>query len=295
MDFLNRVYHVLADYSDTMLFNIGESAVTIGGVLKLIVALLLAIVTSSLLRRAIAKYAAGTPFMEEATAYTLGRILHYIVLFLGLVIGLVMMGIDFTSFAIIAGALGVGVGFGLQSIVSNFVSGLIILFERNMKVGDYIELANSVAGVVREINIRSTRITTLDNLDIIVPNADIIQNNIINWSLQDRIIRVHIPFGVAYGSDKQTVEKAATEAAQRVDFTLSSPDKYLPQVWLVNFGDSSLDFELVVWVDMGKNMRPGAMKASYMWEIETSLAEHGITIPFPQRDLHLKGGFDSVK
>ena len=131
--------------------------------------------------------------------------LHYIFLLLGLVIGLSTIGIDFSNPALMFGALGIGTGFGLQSMVSNFFSGIIILFEKNIKVGDFVKLESGVVGEVREINIRSTHITTNDNIDILVPNSEFVNGRVVNWTLDDAFRRIHVPFGVAYGSDSVSV------------------------------------------------------------------------------------------
>ncbi|MDQ2694607.1 MAG: mechanosensitive ion channel [Pseudomonadota bacterium] len=199
------------------------------------------------------------------------------------------MGIDFTNFALLAGAFAIGIGFGLQSIVSNFVSGLILLFERSLKVGDFVELSSGINGEVRAINVRSTVINTNDNVDIVVPNSNFIDHDVINWTLLEAYRRIHVPFKVAYGTDKELVRKAALEAADKLPHTLKSMN---PGVWLVKFGDSSLDFELVVWITPKAVKRPGAVFAAYLWEIETALRKYGIEIPFPQRELRLRSGFE---
>ena len=173
----------------------------------------------------------------------------------------------------------------------NFVSGLIILFEKSLKVGDFVELSSGLAGEVKEINMRGTLITTNDNIDIIVPNSDFVNNQVTNWTLRETYRRIHVPFGVAYGTDKDLVKQAALEAADEVKWTLSDDVNRKPQVWLVQFGDSSLNFELVVWLQAEAVKRPGAVQAAYLWEIDTKLKEHGIEIPFPQRDLHLRSVF----
>jgi small-conductance mechanosensitive channel len=227
--------------------------------------------------------------------YALERLLHYLLITLGIIIGVASIGVDFTNLALIAGALGVGIGFGLQAIVNNFVSGLILLFERSLRVGDFVELDSGVTGEVKEINVRSTLITTTDNVDVLVPNSEFIGGKMINWTLTDAVRRIHVPFGVAYGSDKDLVRKAALEAAAKVPWSLKNPRKdRAAQVWLVSFGDSSLDFELVVWVNPEAVKRPQVVQAAFLWEIESALRDYRIEIPFPQRDLHLRSGFEGL-
>lgn len=283
----HQVVNILSSFLGFELFNLGGTPISASSLVKILFAIILALWISGFFRRAIVKLSKHNASFKEETAYALGRVTHYIIIAIGFFVGLTSVGIQLTNITIIAGALGVGIGFGLQSIFSNFVSGLIILFERNFKVSDYVVLQSGVEGVVKEINVRSTRITTNDNLDIIVPNSEFITAQVTNWTLYDRIIRIHIPFGVSYNSDKETVKKAAIEAALNVPFTLNE-EKREPLVWLVNFGDNSLDFELVVWVDTRGVGRPGSVRATYNWELHSSLLKHNIEIPFPQRDIHIK-------
>jgi small-conductance mechanosensitive channel len=201
------------------------------------------------------------------------------------------IGLNFRNLALVAGALSVGIGFGLQSIVNNFVSGLIILFEHSLRVGDYIELDTGLTGTVKAINVRSTLINTNDNIDIVVPNSEFVSTRLTNWTLGERILRVRIPFGVAYGSDKDLVKKAALEAAAEVSYTLTHMKGREPDVWLVEYGDNSLNFLLLVWVNRQGARRPTRTRSTYLWALETKLTEYGIEIPFPQRDLHLRSGW----
>jgi small-conductance mechanosensitive channel len=251
------------------------------------VVIAVALLVSRLVRRALARVGGRLPNLDQSMAYALGRVAHYLVLVIALFTALSVLGVDLTKVAIVAGALSVGVGFGLQTIVNNFVSGLILLFERTIKVGDYIELVSGITGEVRDINIRSTVVTTNDNVDIVVPNSELVSNTVINWTLRDAVRRMHVPFGVAYGSDKDTVRAAALEAAVAVEHTLGGPG-HEPQVWLTAFGDSSLDFQLIVWLTPQAVKRPARILADYNWALETALRKHGVEIPFPQRDVHVR-------
>jgi small-conductance mechanosensitive channel len=230
----------------------------------------------------------------QASLYTISRLTHYTIIIVGLLIALTSIGLDFTNLALVAGALSVGIGFGLQSIVNNFVSGLIILFERSLRVGDYIELDNGLTGTVKAISVRSTLINTNDNIDIVVPNSEFVTTRLTNWTLGEHILRVRIPFGVAYGTDKELVRKAAMEACDDVQYTLTHMPGREPDVWLVEYGDNSLNFLLLVWVNRQGARRPTRTRAAYLWALETKLREYGIQIPFPQRDLHLKSGWPGV-
>lgn len=280
----------LVEWLTAPLFTVGATGVTAMGLVRAAVVIVVALLVSRLLRRALGRISTRVPNLDQGTAYTLGRVLHYAILVIAFFGGLAMLGVDLTKIAILAGAIGVGVGFGLQNIVNNFVSGLILLFERTIKVGDYIELSSGVTGEVRDINIRSTVVTTNDNVDIVVPNSELVSNSVTNWTLRESVRRVRVPFGVAYGSDKETVRTAALEAAASVTHTLNSAERST-EVWLTAFGESSLDFELVVWLMPDAVKRPGRIIAEYNWAIETALRKYGIEIPFPQRDLHVRSAF----
>ncbi len=278
------------DWLGASLFKIGATPVTAFGLMRVGLILFVAIWISRLFRHALDRLGRRGEGTQSAY-YTIGRLSHYVIIAAAIVIGLSSIGLSFSNLAIVAGALGVGIGFGLQSIVNNFVSGLILLFERSLKVGDYVELESGLGGIVREINVRSTLINTNQNLDVLVPNSEFVSGRLTNWTHRDASRRMHIPFGVAYGSDKELVRQAVLEAAATVPHTINDSPLKRPAVWLVNFGDSSLDFELLVWVKQASVRRPAQVHAAYMWAIETALAENGIEIPFPQRDLHLRSGF----
>lgn len=218
----------------------------------------------------------------------LGQVAKIGLMILAVLVALGSVGIPITAFAVLASAIGVGIGFGLQSIFSNFISGIIILFEKSIKVGDFIELQSGVRGQVREINIRSTLVTTNDNVDILVPNEEFIKAQVINWTLRDPRRRLRVPFGVAYGVDKDVVKKAGLEAAAAVEWTDLENEAHAPQVWLTEFGDSSLNFELVVWLNENAVKRPARVEADYNWELHTALAKYDLEIPFPQRDINIR-------
>jgi small-conductance mechanosensitive channel len=272
----------------TPLFEIGGTPVTTLDIIRMLIILTLAWWVSKLLSGALLRIAAKRQTVNDGSIYTLSRILHYIILSVGIMVALSSIGIDFTKFALFASALGVGIGFGLQTLVSNFVAGLIILFEKSLKIADFVELESGVTGEVREINMRSTLITTNDNIDIVVPNSEFVNGRVTNWTMREAYRRVHIPFGVAYGTDKELVKKAALEAADNVAVTLTNNKLREPQLWFVEFGDSSLNFSLVVWLKPEAVKSPGAVHARYLWAIDDKLRQYGIEVPFPQRDLHVR-------
>lgn len=265
--------------------------VTIGGMITAVLAILAAMALSALLRRALRRYGERYANANQAALYTVSRLLHYLLLVVGILLAFDLAGVPLGKFTVFAGAIGVGLGFGLQAIFSNFISGLILLFDRSLKVGDFVELEGDIRGNVRAINIRATRITTNDNIDVLVPNSEFVTKRVVNWTHASVNRRVRVPFAVAYGVDKELVKKAALEAAARVPFTLATEGEKRPQVWLVNFGDSAVEFILAVWLTEEAARRNAAITAAYLWELDTALKAHGIEIPFPQRDLNLRSAF----
>ncbi len=284
-------YNRFSSLADATLFSIGEAPVAGRDIVRVLLILVAAMLLSRGIRHAIRRVGDGESSGTQASLYTVGRLTHYVIIIFAVFIALSSVGIEFGNLALVAGALSVGIGFGLQSIVNNFVSGLIILFEHSLRVGDYIELDTGLTGTVKSINVRSTLINTNDNIDIVVPNSEFVTARLQNWTLGERILRVRIPFGVAYGSDKDLVKKAALEAAAEVPYTLTHMKGREPDAWLTEFGDNSLNFLLLVWVNRQGARRPTRTRSAYLWALETKLSEYGIEIPFPQRDLHLRTGW----
>ncbi len=288
---LKTAYIRVTGLADVTLFSIGEAPVTGGDILFIMLLLILAMFLSRGIRHTIRRFGHGESSGTQASLYTLARLSHYLIFIIAVFIALSSIGIGFRNLALVATALSVGIGFGLQSIVNNFVSGLIILFEHSLRVGDYIELDTGLTGTVKSINVRSTLINTNDNIDIVVPNSEFVTARLTNWTLGERVLRVRIPFGVAYGSDKDLVRQAALEAAAEVPYTLTNMKGREPDAWLVEFGDNSLNFLLLVWVNRQGARRPTRTRSAYLWALETKLSEYSIEIPFPQRDLHLRSGW----
>lgn len=276
---------------ETTWFTIGSTPITFSRLLGLAFILFVvwwvALAVERLIVRVTKAYHTGS--LNESTIYALSRISRYIVWLIGVVLGLNFIGFDMGSLMLMGGALGVGIGFGLQNIFSNLVSGVIILLERTLKVGDFVDLQSGVMGRVSEINMRYTRVTTNDAVDIIVPNSEFINGRVTNWTFGNMLRRVHIPFGVAYGTDKDVVRSAALKAAASLNLTMEDAT-HKTDVWLVNLGDSSLDFELIVWIGDEAIRSPATVHAKYLWAIESELRNAGIEIPFPQRDLYLRSG-----
>ena len=270
----------------------GGAQITIGRVVLACTALVIAVAASRLLVRLLARIRTGMQ-TGGATLYILEKLGGYGVIIIGGLFALSSLGVNLSTLAVFAGALGVGIGLGLQGVVKEFVSGLVLLFDSIISVGDYIELPGSggTRGVVLEIGARATRIKSNDNFDILVPNSRLIEERFINWTLQGQTRRIHVPFSVAYGADKAVVRDVVISAARGISSTLADDQNRTTQVWLVGFGNSSLNFELVVWPALEAVKRPAAMHAAYTWAIDDALRAAGIAIPFPQRDIRIRNIF----
>ena len=289
--FVQNFFQSLGQILNFTLFKLGQTEITPATLLTFLILCAGIVGLERVVRKHLMRRVLSRTGLDASLQYSVSRVIGYLILILGFYIALLVVGVDLGSLAVVAGAFGVGLGFGLQNVISNFVSGIIILFERSLKVGDFVELESGVAGEVQEINMRSTWIVTNDNIDILVPNSEFVNGRVINWTLKEACRRVRVPFGVAYGADKELVRQAGLEAADRVPHTVKDDPKRRPQVWFVRFGNSSLDFELVVWIGPDAVKRPASVQAAYLWEIHTSLYAHQIEIPFPQNDLHLRSFF----
>jgi small-conductance mechanosensitive channel len=223
--------------------------------------------------------------LDSGLAYTLQRLLHYAVVALGVIFALkVGVGIDFTSLAVVITALSVGIGLGLKEITSDVAAGFVLLFERPVRVGDRIKLAGdlTIEGDVMAIGLRTTKVMTNDRLTVIVPNSKLTNEKYVNWSYTNEPVRLHVPVGVAYGSDVEAVRRALLAAADGAEKLVTTPK---PSVRLVNFGESSLDFELLVWT-REPHTHP-QIRSDLNFNIERDCRAAGIVIPFPQRDVHI--------
>src|SRR5246127_915833 len=228
--------------------------------------------------------------LDRSLQYAIAQVVSNIVLVVGIFIVVENTGIHLAALAVFAGAVGVGVGFGLQNIASNFISGLVILAERPITIGDRVEVAG-IAGQVEHIRARSTVIRTNDNIMMIVPNTKFIDSPVTNWTYGDRRVRFRISVGVAYGSDVNKVRETLLAVAHENPHTLKEPG---PRVFLDQFGDSSIDFKLMVW-SSEMSARPSRYRSDLNFAIAEKFRETGIEFPFPQRDVHIRDGVIKVE
>lgn len=287
--FLSDSWRFVKNSTSTALFKVGDTPVTASGLVRFVLVLFVAWWAAFWINKLLVRVGNRNGGEKLPAYYLTGRLTYYSVISIGFLGGLTIIGIDFTNFALVAGALAIGLGFGLQSILSNFVSGLIILFERSLKVGDFIELQErNLRGEVRAINVRATIIADNDNIEIVIPNSELINTKMLNWTLTEPHRRIRYPFKVAYGVDKEFVREAVLKAAEEVPHTLKGIPGRNPAVWLNRFGDYYYEFELVVWLTARAVKRPNAVHAAYMWAIDTALRSNNIEIPVPQSELRFR-------
>jgi small-conductance mechanosensitive channel len=290
MDTLLRLLRSIKHAADSLVITIGNTTITAWSILYLIGLLFVLVYVSGKLK----DWAVNRLFAKSSTDFgvrqAIGTITRYVVLIIGFIVVFQTAGIDLSAITILAGALGVGVGFGLQNITDNFISGLIILFERPVKVGDRIQVGDITGDVIR-ISPRATTIVTNDNISIIVPNSEFISSRVINWSHSDRMVRLQVPVGVAYKSDAEFVKGLLINVAAEHPGVLKDPK---PDVIFEEFGDSSLNFVLRVWTSEYIT-RPPSLRSDLNFRIKKMFSENGVEIPFPQRDLHVRSGVLDVK
>lgn len=276
---------------ETRVLQAGGVTLTLGGLVTAAVILVATAAASWLVTRFLRRLRARAERSAQAL-YVLERLAGYGIIVVGVMAALSAAGVNLSSLAVFAGALGIGVGLGLQGVVKEFVSGLFLIFDRMVSVGDYIEIEDiDIRGAIMEIGPRATRVRTNDNVNVLVPNSRLIEQPVTNWTLKGDTRRIHIPFTVAYGSDRGRVRDAVLACARSSSFTLPETDARKSQVWLVAFGERGLEFELLVWPTREAVKRPAAMHAAYTWLIADALDGAGIETPFPQADLRLRSAF----
>jgi small-conductance mechanosensitive channel len=290
METINEILGSIKDFLDIPLFRLGETHVTLWAILYLVVLLVLLFYLTGKLKYFIVARLLARSSIEIGVRQAVGSIIRYAVVAVGFVVIFETVGIDLSALTILAGALGIGVGFGLQNITNNLVSGLIILFERPIKVGDRIEVG-TVVGDVLKISLRATTVRTNDNIAIIIPNSDFVSSKVTNWSYTDRDVRFNIPVGVSYSSDPEAVKRILLQVADEHSGVLKVPE---PDVIFEEFGESSLNFLLRVWT-REYITRPYILRSELNFAMKKKFKEHGIEIPFPQRDLHIRSGAIELK
>lgn len=272
----------LQAFLDFTLFKLNNTPVTILTLILFVAFIAGFSIIGGFVKRVLNKRILPRFINDSGLSYTLSRISQYIIVIIGVFVSFQFLGIDLTGITIILGFLSVGIGFGLQNITSNFISGLIVLFERPISVGDRV-MVNNIEGDVIEINIRSTKIRTLNNVSIIVPNSEFVSKDVVNYSHGDPSYRLDVKVGVSYGSDLNKVIQALREIAEEHDGVFKNPK---PDIHLTEFGDSSWNMELRVWIADVKNYP--IIRNDLNQAIVHKFRAYNIEIPFPQRDINFK-------
>jgi len=259
---------------------LGNAELKLMSVMELILIVVAFSILSRYIRKLLQKRVLPRFSLPGGTQFVMLRITHFMLIAIGLMLAFGAVGIRLTSLTMIFGLIGFGIAFGLQNVTSNFISGIILLFERPISVGDFIEVGDAI-GQVKSINMRATTITTRENIALIVPNSKFIEDTVTNWSIGDLKIRIAVLVRVAYGSDTRLVEKLLLKVAEEHPKVLSDPRS---DVLFRDFGDSALNFALRAWIPDPASRSLIASDLNYA--IDTAFRENGIKVPFPQRDVH---------
>ena len=270
------------------LFVFNERSISLFSLFKAIVLVVFGFVASHFYKRWITRISRNwnISMMSIRLASNIGSYLLILIFF---IIAISSLGIDMSSISLIAGALSIGIGFGLQTVVSNLFAGIIMMFERTIKIGDAIEISDVIHGVVTDIRIRSTTVRTFDNIDVVVPNSSFIQNNVVNWTMDDKIRRLHIPFSVAYDTEVEDVKNAVLGALDKSAlYFIRNDNDRAPTIRMTMMNSSSVDFELLAWVEWDVKLKNVSVKSDFLILIYNALRANNIIIPFPQLDLYIK-------
>ncbi|MFG0246109.1 MAG: mechanosensitive ion channel family protein [Phycisphaerales bacterium JB052] len=282
-NFFENIWAYVDHFWDLRLFTVGETEVFVNQLVVALFAFVFGVILSKLIARRVGKKILPRMKVHEGPASAIQTILYYFLLIITAVIALQIAQVPLTIFTIFGGALALGIGFGSQNIMNNFISGLILMLERPIQVNQIVTV-NGETGKVLKIGARATHIQRYDGVTTIVPNSHLLENAVANWALPDPRIRSMIPVGVAYGSDvqlvKETLEKLLTDHIR----VLESPDN---RVLFMGFGDSSLDFEVHFWISPRSSFDRRQIESDLRFKIDALFREHDITIPFPQRDVHI--------
>ncbi len=278
----DQIFQMVEKVFQYPLFNIKQTTVTLTSICMVVLLMLAFVAVSRVFIRSVLTRVLARTKLDSGTQYTFTRFTHYIVLTVGAIISFQFIGIDLSGLMVLFGFLSVGIGFGLQNVTSNFISGLILLIERPIKVGDRV-LVGDTEGDVQQIRMRATVVRTPRNISIIVPNTDFISTQVINWSHSDPKVRLDIKVGVSYNSDLNLVLRTLQQVAEAESQVLQEPP---PEVLMLEFGDSSWNMELRVWIDDPKNH--WQVRSAINCAIIDKFRQNKIEIPFPQRDLHLR-------
>ena len=259
------------------LFKIHETPISTVNLLTCLGIILLSFGVAKGVKKGVTRSLSMKKHVNAASLYSLGRLAYYVIVFIGIYVALITVGIDLTGIAVVIGALSVGIGFGLQTLFNNFVAGVILLLEKKVRVGARIQLESGEVGIVTEINMRSTLIHTLDNRMVLVPNTEIVSKKVTHWTWKEKdLYRLRIPFSVRRTADKEIVKNIALKTVQGLSHTATQVP---PDIWLTKVEETLQKFEVVVWVkDEKRTLRSYSLSASYLWELESAFVKEGIPL-----------------
>lgn len=281
---LNRAASGIVDVAGIRLFTLADREITVGAIYVAAFVLYLFLTLSWVVQLVLSKYVLPKMDADPGVTNTILTISQYVVIIAGILATLASLGLDLSTLAIIGAGLSVGIGFGLQELVANFISGILLLFEQSIRPGDVVQVEGQI-GTVEKLRIRSTTVRTFDNIEVIVPNQSLLTSAVTTYTHTNRSVRIRLPVGAGYNSDPSEVRDVLLKAAERHGLIKSNP---APVVFFESYGASSIDFELAVWIEDLEFMRK--VRSDLYFIIWEEFAKRGIEIPFPQRDLHLRSG-----
>ena len=283
MEGLNRILNIVV-------LSLGDNKLTVGGIVLASLLIVLGFFLARWLEKKLTSRLVERKVKAEVV-HLIRRIFYILVVVILVITALGLLNVPLAAFAFISGALAIGVGFGAQNIINNFISGWILMWERPIRIGDWVEIGEDI-GVVEEINTRSTRLKRIDGVHLLLPNSKLLEDTVINWTRVDNILRSVVRVGVSYSSDVVVVKSLLDKVVHAHEGILTKPE---PQVIFEDFGDSSLVFDVYFWIDMSEGRSLRGTRSELRFEIAKIFEENGIVIAFPQQDVHIDGSIEITR
>jgi small-conductance mechanosensitive channel len=283
MEGLNRILN-------TVVLSLGDTKLTVGGIVLASLLIVLGFFLARWLEKRLTSRLVERKVKAEVV-HLIRRIFYIIVVVILVITALGLLNVPLAAFAFISGALAIGVGFGAQNIINNFISGWILMWERPIRIGDWVEIGEDI-GVVEEINTRSTRLKRIDGVHLLLPNSKLLEDTVINWTRVDNILRSVVRVGVSYSSDVVVVKSLLDKIVRAHEGILTKPE---PQVIFEDFGDSSLVFDVYFWIEMSEGRSLRGTRSELRFKIAEIFEENGVIIAFPQQDVHIDGSIEIAR
>ena len=283
MEGLNRILNIVV-------LSLGEHQLTVGQILLASILFVLGFFLARWLEKKLSSRLVERKVRAEVV-HLVRRVFYILVIAILVITALDLLNVPLAAFAFISGALAIGVGFGAQNIINNFISGWILMWERPIRIGDWVEI-DGMVGIVEEINTRSTRLKRIDGVHLLLPNSKLLEDTVINWTRVDNILRSEVRVGVSYSSDVVLVKKLLEQVASEYEVILSEPG---PKVVFEDFGDSALIFDVYFWIEMSEGRSLRGTRSELRFKIAKIFEENGIVIAFPQQDVHIDGAIEITR